>query len=112
MLCYFNQYTPSELFHGQRVRSYLPTIDDTVNVEQGKAKRKLKDLIVKNATKAHKPVRQLQLGDLCYHRHFDRKKTLRIKSLCEVIEVCKSGESYYIRDLTMDRIYLRNRSWI
>ena len=39
MLCYFNQapredgYSPSKLFHGRKVRSYLPTLDDTVNVE-------------------------------------------------------------------------------
>jgi len=44
-LCYFNQspredgYSPSELFHGRRVRSYLPTLDDAVNVEEGKAAR-------------------------------------------------------------------------
>ena len=86
--------------------------DDTVDVEKGKAKRELKDMVVKNATKTHKPVRPLQLGDLCYHRHFDGKKTLRIESLCEVIKVRKSGESYYIRDLTTDRIYLCNPSWI
>ena len=36
----------------------------------------------------------------------------RIESLCEVIEVRKNGESYYIKDLTTDRIYLRNRLWI
>ena len=65
MLCYFNQapredgYSPSELFHGQRVRSYLPTLNDTVNVEKGKAHRELKDLVVKNATRTHKPVKQL-----------------------------------------------------
>ena len=29
-----------------------------------------------------------------------------------MIEVCKNGESYYIKDLTTDRIYLRNGSWI
>ena len=42
----------------------------------------------------------------------DGKKTLRIDNLCKVIEVHKNGESYYIRDMTTDRIYLRNRSWI
>ena len=57
MLCYFNQapredgYSQSELFHGCRVRSYLPTLDDTVDTEKGKAKKELKDLVVKNATK-------------------------------------------------------------
>ena len=69
-------------------------------------------MVVKNATQTHKPIKPLQVGDLCYRRHFDGKKTLRIESLCEVIEVCKSGESYYIKDLTTDRVYLRNRSWI
>ena len=101
---------PSELFHKRRVKSHLPSIDDTVDVEKGKAKRELKDMVVKNATKTHTPVRPLQLEDLCYCKHFDGKKTLRIESLCEVIEVRKSGESYYIRDLTTDRIYLCNCS--
>jgi len=118
MLCYFNQalrsdgYSPSELFHGQRVRSYLPTLDDTLDVDKGKAHRELTDLVVKNATRTHKPAQQLQLGDLCYRRHFDSKKTLRIDSLCEVIEVRNHGESCYIRDISTDHIYLRNRSWI
>ena len=117
MLCYFNQaprsdrYSPSELFHRRRVTSHLPTLD-TVDVDKGKAHRELTDMVVKNATRTHKPVCQLQLGDLCYRRHFDGKKTLRINSLCEVIEVCNHGESYYIRDISTDRIYLRNHSWI
>ena len=67
-------------------------------------------MVVKNATKTHKPLKPLNIGDLCYKRHFDGKKTLRIESLCEVIKVRKNGESYYIKDLTMDRIYLWNRS--
>ena len=37
---------------------------------------------------------------------------MRINSLCEIIEVRNHGESYYIKDLNTDRIYLRNRSWI
>ena len=116
MLCHFNQapredgYSPSELFHGRRVRSYLPSLDDTVDVNKGKAVRELKDMVVQNATKTQEPLRPLNLGDLCYRRHFDGKKTLRIESLREVIEVRKNSESYYIRDLTTDRIYLRNCS--
>ena len=81
-------------------------------MEKGKAHRELKDLVVKNTTMTQKPVKQLQVGDLCYRRHFDGKKTLRIDSLCEVIEVRNHGESYYIRDISTDRIYLRNCSWI
>ena len=69
-------------------------------------------MVGKKATKTHKPLKPLNVGNLCYRRHFDGKKTLIIESLCEVIEVRKNGESYYIKDLTMDRIYLRNRSWI
>ena len=69
-------------------------------------------MVVKSATKTHKPARPLQLGDLCYRRHFDGKKTLIIDNLCEIIEVRKSGESFYIRDLTTDRINHRNCSWI
>ena len=81
-------------------------------MDKGKAHRELTDLVVKNATRTHKPVRQLQLGDLCYRRHFDGKKTLRIDSLCEVIKVRNHRESYYIRDISTGHIYLRNRSWI
>ena len=115
---YFNQtprsdgYSPSELFHGRRVRSHLPTIDESVNVEKGKAKRELTDLVAKNSTRNHSPIRPLEVGDLVYRRHFDGKKTLEIENLCEVIEVRNHGESYYIKDLVNDRIYLRNRSWI
>ena len=72
MLCYFNQaprddgYSPSKLFHRGRMRSYLPSIDNTVNVEKGKTKRELKDMVVKSAKKTHRPIKPLQLGDLCY----------------------------------------------
>ena len=83
-----------------------------MNVDKGKAHRELTDMVTKNSTRTHKPVRQLQLGDLVYRRHFDGKKTLRIDSLCEIIEVRNHRESYYIRDLNNDRIYLRIRSWI
>ena len=118
VLQYFNQaprsdgYSPSELFHGRRVRPHLPTIDETVDVDKGKAHRELTDMVTKNSTRTHKPVRALHLGDLVYCRHFDGKKTSRIDSLCEIIEVRNHGESYYIKDLNTDRIYLRNRSWI
>ena len=80
MLCHFNQtpredgYFPSELFHGRRVRSHLPSLDDTVDIDKGKAARELKDMVVKNATKIHKPLKLLNVGDLCYRRHFDGKK--------------------------------------
>ena len=65
MLCHFNQaprdngYSPSELFHRRRVRSHLPNIDDTIDVEKGKAKRELKYMVVKNTTKKHKPIKPL-----------------------------------------------------
>ena len=65
MLCHFNQapredgYSLSELFHGRRMRNYLPTIDNTVDVEKGKAKRELEDMVVKSAKKTHKPARPL-----------------------------------------------------
>ena len=79
MLCYFNQapredgYSPSELFHGRRMRSYHPSINNTVDVEKGKAKRELKDMVVKNASKTHKPLKPLNIGDLCY------RSTLTVK---------------------------------
>ena len=87
-------------------------MDDTIDVNTGKAARELKDMVVKNTTKNHKPLKPLNVGDLCYRRHFNGKKTLRIDSLCKVIEIRNHGESYYIRDISTDRIYLRNRSWI
>ena len=69
-------------------------------------------MVTKNSTRNHSPVRPLEVGDLVYRRHFDGKKTLEIENLCEVIEVRNHGESYYIKDLVNDRIYLRNRAWI
>ena len=69
-------------------------------------------MVTKNYTRNHSPVRALEVGDLVYRRHFDGKKTLEIDSLCEVIEVRNHGESYYIKDLNTDRIYLWNRAWI
>ena len=83
-----------------------------MDVDKGKASRELTNIVTKNSTRTHKPVRAFQLGDLVYRHHFDGKKTLRIASLCEIIEVRYHGESYYIKDLNTDRIYLRNRSWI
>ena len=62
-------------------------LDETVDVEKGKAHRELTDMVTKNSTRTHKPVCALQLGDLVYRRHFDGKKTLRINSLCKIIEV-------------------------
>ena len=73
--------------HGHCVRSHFPTLEDTIDVDKGKAHRELTDMVVKNATRTHKPVHQLQLGDLVYRRHFDGKKTLRIDSLCKIVEV-------------------------
>ena len=105
MQFHFNQapredgYSPSELFHGRRVRSHLPSWDDTVDIDKGKATREIKDIVVKNATKTHKPLQPLNVGDLCYKTHFNGKKTLRIENLCEVKEVRKNDESYYIRDM-------------
>ena len=87
-------------------------LDNTVDVNKGKAARKMKDLMVKNATKNHKPLKPLSVGDLCYRRHFYRKRTVRIESLCEVIEICRSRKSYYIKYLETERIYLKNCLWI
>ena len=42
ILCHFNTtpredgYSPSELFHGRRLRTYLPTLDDSVDMEKEK----------------------------------------------------------------------------
>ena len=61
--------------------------------------RDMKDLVVKNSTKNHTPLKPFSVGDLCYRRHFYGKRTVRVESLCEVIEISRSGETYHIRDL-------------
>ena len=90
---------PSKLFHGRRVRFNLPTLDDTVDINKGKAAREIKDLLVKNSTQNHKPLKPLNVGDLCYRLFFDRRKPVRIESLCKVNKVRESRESYYIMDI-------------
>ena len=87
----------------------MVTLDDTMDLNKGKAAREMKDLLVKNSTKNHKPLKPLSVGDLCYRRHFDGKRTVRVESLCEVIKIHRSGKSYYIKDLEIETIYLRNR---
>ena len=117
-LCYFNQspredgYSPSELFHGQRVRSYLPTLDDTVDVGEGKAARERKDLITKCKKQSTNPLPPLKKGDMCYRIKLDGKKETLIHNPCEVVQIRNHGESYYVRDLETGRIYLRNRKFI
>ena len=56
-------------------------------------------MITKNASHTHKPLKAFEKGDLCYRREFDGKKLVKIDDLCEVLEVRKRAESYYIRDL-------------
>ena len=95
ILCHFNTtpredgYSPSELFHGRRLRTYLPTLDTSVDVEKGKSSRELTDMITRNSSQTHKPLKSLELEDLCYRREFDGKKLVKIDNLCEVIEVRK-----------------------
>ena len=66
----------------------------------------------KNKSQKHKPLKALQVGDLCYRREFDGKKLVKVDNLFEVIEVRKRNESYYIHGLLTEQTYLRNRSWI
>ena len=42
----------------------------------------------------------------------DRKHEALVDRPCEVVSVRPNGQSYYIRDLETDRIYLRNRKYI
>ena len=83
-----------------------------MDIEKGKAARELTDMITRNKSQTHKPLKALEVGDLCFRREFDGKKLVKIDSLCEVIEVRKRNESYYIRDLQTEQTYLRNRQWI
>ena len=56
------------------MRTYLPTLDDTLDINKGKALREITDMITKNASHTHKPLKALKKGDLCYRREFDGKK--------------------------------------
>ena len=46
-------------------------------------------MITRNSSQTHKPLKALELGDLCYRREFDGKKLVKVDNLCEVIEVRK-----------------------
>ena len=77
----------------------MPGLENTVDVNKSKAAREMRYLVVKNAPKNHKPHKPFRVGELCYKRHFDRKRTVRIESLCVIIKIRRSRESYYIMDL-------------
>ena len=68
--CHFNTtlredgYSPSELFHGRKLRTYLPTLDDSVDINKGKALRELTDMITRNASQTHKPLKALEKDGL------------------------------------------------
>ena len=117
-LCWFNQsprsngFSPSELFHGRRVRSHLPSLDDSINIEEGKAAREKTDLIVKSKHQVSTPQLPLEVGSLCYRIQLDGKKQTLVDRPCEVVSIRKHGESYYIRDIQTNRIYLHNRKYI
>ena len=70
-----------------------------MDVEKGKAARELTDMITRNKSQTHKPLKALEVGDLCFRREFDGKKLVKIDSVCEVIEERRRNESYYICDL-------------
>ena len=118
LLCHYNQspwadgFSPSELFHGRRVRNALPTIDREVDIEKGKAVREKADLIAKSKHQVSQPQPPLEVGALCYRYQMDRKHQALVHNPCEVLSVRPNGQSYYIRDLETDRIYLRNRKYI
>ena len=118
LLCHYNMcprvdgFSPSELFHGRRIRNALPTIDTEVDIEKGKAAREKSDLIAKSKHQVGKPQPELQVGDLCYHYKMDGKHEALVTSPCEVLSIRPNHQSYYIRDLSSDRVYLRNRKMI
>ena len=80
LLCYYNQsprsdgFSPSKLFHGRRVRSALPTIDNSVNIMEGKAAREKSDIIVKSKHQVNPPQPPLEVGALCYRIKLDGKR--------------------------------------
>ena len=107
-----DRYSPSELLHGRRIRSILPSINDEVDINAAKAARQHTDLLVKNKKQTGKPLPSLSLRDLCYRIKLDGKKETLVSNPCEVIQIRRHGESYYIKDLVTNRIYLRNRKYI
>ena len=117
-LCYFNMcpredgYSPSKIMHGRRIRSLLPTLDDKIDIAAAKAAREKTDLIIKNKKQTSKPSPPLSLGDLCYQILFEGKRETLVDNPCKVIQIRKHSESYYIRDILTNRIYLRNRKFI
>ena len=58
------------------------------------------------------PQPPLEVGSLCYRIQLDGKKQTLVDQPCEVVAIRKHGESYYIRDIQTNRIYLRNRKYI
>ena len=62
-----------ELFFGRRVRSRLPSLDDSVYVQAGKEAREKTDKEVKEKTHTHKPLPKLEVGDLVYRIKTDGK---------------------------------------
>ena len=118
MICHYNQspkadgYSPSELFHGRRVRNALPTISTDVDIEKAKAARERTDLIAKSGHQTNHPQPPLEVGDICYRYQMDGKHQALIQDPCEVLSVRSNGQSYYIKDLSTDRVYLRNRKYL
>ena len=118
MICHYNScprpdgFSPSELFHGRRIRNALPTLNHDVDIQEGKAAREKSDLIAKEKHQVGKPQPELQVGDLCYRYKMDGKHETLIESPCEVLSIRPNHQSYYIRDISNDRVYLRNRKMI
>ena len=105
-------YSPSELFFGRRVRSRLPSLDYSVDVEAGKEAGEKRDNQVKEKTRTHKPLPKLEVGDLVYRITTEGKTLALIEDPCVVTKVRDHGESYYLQDLRTDKAYLRNRRYI
>ena len=98
--------------HGWRIRSLLPTLDDKIDIAAAKAAGEKTDLIINNKKQTSKPSPPISLGNLCYRILFEGKRETLVDNPCEVIQIRKHGESYYIRDILTNRIYSRNRKFI
>ena len=98
---YFNQslreygYSPSKFFHRRRVSSYLPTLNDSVTIEEVKVAREQKDLIFKSKKQTHSILSPLKKGDMYYQIKLDGKKETLIHNQCEIELVRIHRESYY-----------------
>ena len=76
--------------------SYLPTLNDSVTIEEVKVAREQKDLIFKSKKQTHSILSPLKKGDMYYQIKLDGKKETLIHNPCDVVQVRNHVKSFYI----------------